>query len=155
MESENLPEELPNLEREHQRMSVWVIDDNADFNGALQRSLRHSEERGVDFTFYEDGEKALSDFERYCEMKGQLPAVILVDYNLEQFAKNPPKYKTGVEVIEGLTKICDKWQVQKPELIAFSADKEQNQRLLDAGVNSSLDKSDTRKIVGYLKGLSA
>ncbi len=159
LERESSPEELPNIEREHQRMSVWIIDDNADFNGALQRSLRHSEERGVDFTFYEEGEGALSDFERYCKMKRQLPAIILIDYNLEQFItanpnNKPPKYRTGVEVMEELGKICEKWQVSKPEVIAYSTDKDQNARLEQAGADRSLDKSDSRKVRDYLKNLT-
>lgn len=159
MENENSSEDLLNIEREHHRMLVWIIDDNADFNGALQRSLKSSKDREVDFTFYEEGEKALSDFKNYCEMKGQLPAIILIDYNLEQFItanpnNKPPKYRTGVEVIEELGKICKKWQVPKPELIAYSTDKEQNARLEQAGANSSLDKSDSRKVTGYLKGLA-
>ncbi len=52
MESENLPEELPNLEHEHHRMAVWVIDDDKTFTDALLMPTKFNEDKGVDFVHY-------------------------------------------------------------------------------------------------------
>ena len=50
---ENSPELPSNIEvEEHHRTQVWIIDDNTDFNDALQRSLKYGEDRGVDFKFF-------------------------------------------------------------------------------------------------------
>jgi CheY-like chemotaxis protein len=152
-EHEFSPEELPNIEEEHCQTQVWVIDDNTDLNVAIQRSLKGREDQGVGFVFYEEGEKALADFDRQCETKAQLPAIILVDYNLEQFGGENPKYKTGVDVIAELARICDKWQVSKPELVAYSTSGEQNELLVQAGAGSSINKSDTRQVMKYLREL--
>jgi len=151
---ENSPELPSNIEvEEHHRTQVWIIDDNTDFNDALQRSLKYGEDRGVDFKFFNEGESALSAFEECCENKAQLPSIILVDYNLEQFAKINPRYKTGVEIIAKLEEICAKYQASRPEIIAYSSDKEQNEKLVQAGANSSIDKSDSRNIRNYLRGI--
>ncbi len=73
-----------------------------------------------------------------------MPAVILMDYNLAMKIKDP-KYRKGTEVIPELDRICEKYGVKRPKIVAFSTGKSENEELIVAGANWALNKKTSKK----------
>ena len=132
-------------EQERARRGIWIVDDNKEHVDAILRWTQGKGDIGVDLKHYQEGEQAVSDFGWLAEHKGQKPDIILMDYNLAERVQDP-KYRTGVEVIQELKKVADRWQIKLPEIIAFSSETSYAERLMGAGASSSIKKSDFRAI---------
>ena len=152
-ENPEMPEELPpEKETEHARKSVWIVDDNQEFVGALQRWLSMEGDIGTDARHFQEGEQAISEFGQIAEQKGQMPNVILMDYRLDEKVKDP-KFRTGVEVVSELRTVAEKYGIQLPDIVAFSTEQSYADELLKVGARSSLKKSDPRKVVEFIKSV--
>jgi len=140
-------------EREKSRKSVWIIDDNSEIAESILGYFKSKKDLGIDFTYYQEGEKAIADFAKYLKIKGQLPDLILMDFKLDEEVENP-KYRTGTEVIVELRKMCKKSLVKPPEIIAFSSEKSYREELLGVGATSSLAKNDLRRLSRKIDNLA-
>lgn len=133
-----------------QRKSVWLIDDNKEIAGSIGRAMRLLQE--ISFAHYQEGEQAINDFIAGCESKSKLPDIILQDYRLDERVENP-KYRTGIEIIGEIKRLCQQYQVSEPTFIAFSSEQDNNDNMIQAGAKSSVIKSDISVLLGRLREL--
>lgn len=133
--------------------SVWIVDDNAEHINSLLRVLKYQAGEGFQFSHYQEGERAVEEFQRLAEEKGLMPALILMDYKLDDQVKDP-KYRTGVEVIEELKRIASEYEIPLPKIAAFSSGDSYAKHLLEAGASTSLSKMDYMAIVKHIKEIN-
>lgn len=139
-------------EKEHSKKAIWLIDDNKKLAQSLMFYAQSYKPADYDFIYYQEAEEAINDFSRFVEMRGQLPAIILLDYTLDESVENP-RFRTGLEVIESLKKICEEAQIIMPEIIAFSASDFSNRQLIEAGANSVVNKGKFQEIKSFFQNL--
>jgi CheY-like chemotaxis protein len=135
-------------ERKEKDKSVWIIDDNLAHIASILRGIKTDPRLdGTEITHFSEGEQAVNQFQILAEDQGQLPNLILMDYELAK-EEEEKKFHTGVEVIAVLKEIAEKYEIKLPQIVAFSAG--YSDRLLNAGASSSLKKTASLKEIREL-----
>jgi len=144
------PENSIQLEAEQQkRKEGWLVDDNKNLADSILRVAKMSAGGSLDFSYFQEGEQAVTEFEQRAGAKRQLPDLILMDYRLDEQVQNP-KFKTGVEVITELKRLAEQYQVTLPEIIAFSSEQSYTEKLMNTGASSTLKKGDARAMMEFI-----
>ena len=125
---------------------IWIIDDNAEHIGAVLRSFR--DKTNAELRYFQEGEKAIVEFEKLAADKQESPTIILMDYKLDDYVDSP-KYHTGVEVMTRIREIAQENGSPVPDFVAFSSESNYAQELLSAGASSSVKKSDMGEIRNF------
>lgn len=109
-------------------MKVVIFDD------VLVSQERRYRVAGLELSFYENGDQAESI------LAAERPDVVFVDFSMDA-------RRSGAEVVTALRAA----QTEPLRIIAISADREHNERLLAAGADDAVPKTHLR---GYLKKLA-
>ena len=153
--SETKPSGVGPEEKEFEptKTPVWIVDDNREHINSLLRAVKSQTGEGFEYTHYQEGEQAIANFSQIAEEKGLMPALILMDYKLDDRVKNP-KYRTGVEVIEELKRIAEEHEIPLPEIAAFSTEKSYAEQLIQAGASMILNKMNYMALVEHLREIA-
>lgn len=145
--------EINEVEDKQNQGFVWVIDDqkmSQALTEGLVRLAKRKTNSDDQFSFYQDGELALTDYEKLIKEKSKLPDTILMDYTLFGGDVSAPKYQTGEEVIRALKEIAEKYDIALPQIIAFSNSMLSNDKLLKAGASRAIDKGNNDALREFL-----
>ncbi|MEI6040324.1 MAG: hypothetical protein WCP93_03175 [Candidatus Berkelbacteria bacterium] len=132
---------------------AWLIDDNADMSEALVRLVGRCSNGQLELTHFFEAEHAINEFEKICSEDLNRPELILMDGNL---TGNVPqaKIKTGVEAIDGLKDVAQKYNVDLPDIVAFSTSSQSNEDLLARGAVKVVNKGNYNDIKNFVTELA-
>ena len=137
-EFQKLPEEMKNEEvLEKEKPHIWIIDDNQDYSAVLMNTLSTIE--NVQMESFTLGEVAVEKIKTLINDKKILPELIFMDYRLNEGVERP-KYAYGTDATRDIVKTCEENHVKIPNIIAFSTDSLNNEKLLNSGATTSLKK---------------
>lgn len=142
-------ESIPQIEKidEPTKLLALVIDD--DNTGKIIARRLNNEQTGFRFEYFKSSTEAYEKIAELLEHRKQIPALILLDFNLgldkETMARGTGFIKKLNELIEGLN-------VQKPQIIGISSQtskgldeqgrKSGGQLLIEAGARENIPKHD-------------
>ena len=148
----NSSEENENGERP-KKPSAWLIDDSQETANLLFAMVKSTSNDNYQLTHFQNAESAIEKFKELCANKDlDLPRLILMDGNLDVDVPEP-KIKTGVKAIIRLKEIADEYQVELPEIIAFSNSSQLNTEMIEKGATRAVNKgiySDLKKFVSEI-----
>lgn len=125
---------------------LWIIDDN---KGYLDSILEYGFKNNINIKGFTEGEKALHELKNLIDQDKQIPSAILLNYKLDDEVNNPT-YLYGTEVIMEIKDICGKNDIPIPKIIGFSTVSEFNDKMLETGAESILDKNDPNKVQEFI-----
>jgi len=153
MNNEAVPSMMIEME-EVQPREAWLVDDSESLAFSILRLAKIYTGEQVNFRYYQTGKVAVSEYENRLASDAQLPELILMDYQLDQGVANP-EYRTGETVVRDLLQLSKQYGANMPEIIAFSSDPDNSEKLIGAGATKILDKNSFSAIKEYFGNLKS
>lgn len=146
MTAETLSGPEQSREKEPSSKEVWIVDDNVEATTPIMKIWQmKTRERGYSFQLFETAQAALNEIEKRRKAKEKLPAMIFMDGTLE---KDEGELQMGTNVIRKIRGMED---IEQPQIIAHSTEKETNKRMKEAGADFAFDKMDFMETSEFLK----
>jgi hypothetical protein len=123
---------------------VWIIDDDEETIKSILKIWQMKTKGLYNFRHFETGASALAEIKRRQEAKESLPAYIFVDGELK---KDEGELKRGASLIKKIRNIKE---IEQPQIIAHSTEKEFNQEMLEAGANLAFSKKNFMESAEFL-----
>lgn len=114
---------------------VWAAEDDSGYQKVLESAADINDQ--ISLTVFESGSRFINKFETAAKERN-LPDYILLDYNLHLSADN--KYSTGLDVLEKLKAVVEEYELDMPNILAHSSDKDCAQKIIDAGASQVVKK---------------